>query len=162
MGEKLRKKTYEKELYRLQAELVKMQNWARASGARIVVVFEGRDAAGKGGTISRVVQYLNPRFARIAALDKPTDRERSQWYFQRYAGHLPGAGEIVLFDRSWYNRAGVERVMGFCSQQQYEQFLTQAPELERMLVADGVHLFKLWFSVSRGEQRTRFLIRRID
>ena len=133
MGEKLPKKAYEDELTRLQAELVKMQNWARASGARIVVIFEGRDAAGKGGTISRVQQYLNPRFARIAALDKPTDRERSQWYFQRYAGHLPGAGEIVLFDRSWYNRAGVEKVMGFCTGEQYERFFEQVPDFERLL-----------------------------
>src|ERR1700728_2671969 len=126
MGEKLPKKAYEKELYRLQAELVKMQNWARASGARIVVIFEGRDAAGKGGTISRINQYLNPRFARIAALDKPSDRERAQWYFQRYIARLPTAGEIVLFDRSWYNRARVEDVMGVCSPHEYLEFLRQA------------------------------------
>ena len=162
MGEKLRKKAYEKELYRLQAELVKMQNWARASGARIVVVFEGRDAAGKGGTISRVVQYLNPRFARIAALDKPSDRERAQWYFQRYIARLPSAGEIVLFDRSWYNRAGVERVMGYCTPAEYMEFMREAPELERMLVRSGIHLTKFWFSVSRGEQLSRFARRETD
>ncbi|HEY1669527.1 MAG TPA: polyphosphate kinase 2 [Trebonia sp.] len=162
MGEKLRKKAYEKELYRLQAELVKMQNWARASGARIVVVFEGRDAAGKGGTISRVVQYLNPRFARIAALDKPSDREKGQWYFQRYIARLPTAGEIVLFDRSWYNRAGVEHVMGFCTKEEYGRFLHQCPMFERMLVEDGILLVKFWFSVSRAEQLTRFVIRDVD
>jgi polyphosphate kinase 2 len=156
MGEKLPKKAYEHELYRLQAELVKMQNWARASGARIVVIFEGRDAAGKGGTISRVMQYLNPRFARIAALDKPTDREHSQWYFQRYIAHLPAAGEIVLFDRSWYNRAGVEHVMGFCTKEEYSRFLHQAPTFERMLVEDGILLRKYWFSVSDHEQQARF------
>src|SRR6478672_13511437 len=121
--QKLPRKVYENELYRLQAELVKMQNWTRASGQRIVIVFEGRDAAGKGGTISRVMQYLNPRFARIVALDKPTEREKTQWYFQRYIPHLPAAGEIVLFDRSWYNRAGVERVMGFCTEREYEEFM---------------------------------------
>jgi len=156
MGEKLAKKAYEKELYRLQAELVKMQNWARASGARIVVVFEGRDAAGKGGTISRINQYLNPRFARVAALDKPTDREKAQWYFQRYVAYLPTAGEIVLFDRSWYNRAGVEHVMGFCTKQEYSRFLHQCPIFERMLVEDGILLRKYWFSVSDTEQQARF------
>ena len=149
MGVKLPKKAYNKELYRLQSELVKMQNWARASGARIVVVFEGRDAAGKGGTISRVTQYLNPRFAHIAALDKPTDREKSEWYFQRYIEHLPAAGEIVLLDRSWYNRAGVERVMGFCRPDECMEFLREAPEFERMLARDGITLVKFWFSVSR-------------
>src|SRR6201999_3677848 len=162
MGEKLRKKAYEKELNRLQAELVKMQNWARASGARIVLVFEGRDAAGKGGTISRVTQYLNPRFARIAALDKPTERERSQWYFQRYIARLPSAGEIVLFDRSWYNRAGVEHVMGFCTKQEYSRFLHQCPIFERMLVEDGILLRKYWFSVSDEEQQRRFEARLDD
>jgi polyphosphate kinase len=156
MGEKLPKKTYEDELYRLQAELVKMQNWVRASGARIVVIFEGRDAAGKGGTISRVQQYLNPRFARIAALDKPTDRERGQWYFQRYTALLPTAGEIVLFDRSWYNRAGVEHVMGFCTKEEYARFMHQAPIFERMLIEDGIMLRKYWFSVSDTEQQARF------
>src|SRR6267154_4515395 len=159
MGEKLPKKAYEKDLYRLQAELVKMQNWARASGARIVVVFEGRDAAGKGGTISRINQYLNPRFARVAALDKPSDREKGQWYFQRYVARLPTAGEIVLFDRSWYNRAGVERVMGFCTEREYEEFMRSCPQFERMLVRSGIHLVKFWFSVSRREQQTRFVIR---
>ena len=156
MGEKLQKKAYEDELTRLQAELVKMQNWARASGARIVVIFEGRDAAGKGGTISRVQQYLNPRFARIAALDKPTDRERSQWYFQRYTAHLPAAGEIVLFDRSWYNRAGVEHVMRFCTKQEYARFMHQAPVFERLLIEDGILLRKYWFSVSDAVQQERF------
>src|ERR1700729_491039 len=156
MGEKLQKKAYEAELYRLQAELVKMQNWARASGARIAVIFEGRDAAGKGGTISRVMQYLNPRFARIAALDKPTDREKSQWYFQRYVARLPAAGEIVLFDRSWYNRAGVEHVMGFCTKQEYARLRHQCPIFERMLVEDGILLRKYWFSVSDAVQQERF------
>jgi polyphosphate kinase 2 len=156
MAEKLPKKAYEDELTRLQGELVKMQNWARASGARIVVIFEGRDAAGKGGTISRLQQYLNPRFARIAALDKPTDRERTQWYFQRYAGQLPAAGEIVLFDRSWYNRAGVEHVMGFCAKEEYARFMHQAPIFERLLIEDGILLRKYWFSVSDTEQQERF------
>jgi polyphosphate kinase 2 len=156
MGEKLPKKAYEKELYRLQSELVKMQNWTRASGARIVVVFEGRDAAGKGGTINRVGQYLNPRFARTVALDRPSDRETGQWYFQRYIAHLPTAGEIVLFDRSWYNRAGVERVMGFCTKEQYSRFMSQCPVFERMLVEDGILLRKYWFSVSDIEQQARF------
>ena len=155
-SEKLPKKAYETELYRLQSELVKMQNWARASGARIAVVFEGRDAAGKGGTITRIMQYLNPRFARIAALDKPTDLERTQWYFQRYVSRLPAGGEIVLFDRSWYNRAGVERVMGFCTKEEYARFMHQCPIFERMLVEDGVLLRKYWFSVSDTEQQARF------
>jgi polyphosphate kinase 2 len=156
MGEKLPKKAYENELFRLQAELVKMQNWVRASGARVVVVFEGRDAAGKGGTISRVMQYLNPRFARITALDKPSDRERHQWYFQRYVEHLPTAGEIVLFDRSWYNRAVVEHVMGFCTKQEYGRFMHQCPVFERLLIEDGILLRKYWFSVSDTEQQSRF------
>jgi polyphosphate kinase 2 len=156
MGEKLPKKAYEDELYRLQAELVKMQNWVRASGARIIVVFEGRDAAGKGGTIRRVTEYLNPRFARIAALDKPTEREHGQWYFQRYIAQLPTAGEIVLFDRSWYNRAGVEHVMGFCTKDEYHRFMHQCPTFERMLVEDGIMLRKYWFSVSDTEQQERF------
>ena len=154
--QKLAKKAYEDELYRLQSELVKMQNWARASGQRIVVIFEGRDAAGKGGTISRVMQYLNPRFARIVALDKPTEREKTQWYFQRYITHLPTAGEIVLFDRSWYNRAGVEHVMGFCTKLEYSRFLHQCPIFERMLVEDGILLRKYWFSVSDTVQQERF------
>jgi polyphosphate kinase len=156
MGVKLPKKAYNKELYRLQAELVKMQNWTRASGARIVVIFEGRDAAGKGGTISRAMQYLNPRFAHVTALDKPSERERAQWYFQRYIAHLPTAGEIVLFDRSWYNRAGVERVMGFCSKEEYSRFMHQCPIFERMLIEDGILLRKYWFSVSDTEQQARF------
>jgi len=153
---RLGKKAYAAELYRLQAELVKMQNWTRATGARIVVVFEGRDAAGKGGTISRVMRFLNPRFAHVAALDKPSDQERAQWYFQRYIAHLPTAGEIVLFDRSWYNRAGVERVMGFCTKDEYSRFLHQCPDFERMLVEDGIMLRKYWFSVSDAEQQARF------
>jgi polyphosphate kinase 2 len=156
MGEKLPRTAYEKELYRLQSELVKMQNWVRASGARIVVIFEGRDAAGKGGTIARAMQYLNPRFAKVTALDKPTEREATQWYFQRYIAHLPAAGEIVLFDRSWYNRAGVEHVMGFCTKQQYARFMHQCPAFERMLVEDGIMLRKYWFSVSDKEQQARF------
>jgi polyphosphate kinase 2 len=158
----LSKKAYQGELYRLQTELMRMQNWTRASGARIVVVFEGRDAAGKGGTIQRVTEHLNPRFARIAALDKPTEREHAQWYFQRYVAHLPTAGEIVLFDRSWYNRAGVERVMGFCTQQEYRLFLRQCPLFERMLVEDGILLRKYWFSVSAKVQHQRMASRLED
>jgi polyphosphate kinase 2 len=146
----------------LQIELLKMQTWVKDTNQRVLILFEGRDAAGKGGTIKRFMEHLNPRGARVVALQKPTPREAGQWYFQRYLPHLPGTGEIVLFDRSWYNRAGVETVMGFCTPEQRELFLRQAPELERMLVEDGVHLFKLWFSVSRSEQRTRFVIRRID
>jgi polyphosphate kinase len=146
----------------LQIELLKMQRWVIESQQRVVILFEGRDAAGKGGTIKRFMEHLNPRGARVVALQKPTPTEAGQWYFQRYIPHLPEAGEIVLFDRSWYNRAGVETVMGFCTPEQRELFLRQAPELERMLVDDDIHLFKLWFSVSRGEQRTRFVIRRID
>ncbi|MFE5813643.1 polyphosphate kinase 2 [Streptomyces sp. NPDC056479] len=153
---KLRRKTYEKELLRLQTELVKLQEWVRAEGARLVVVFEGRDAAGKGGTIKRVTEHLNPRVARIAALPKPTERERTQWYFQRYIGHLPAAGEIVLFDRSWYNRAGVEHVMGFCTRAEYQLFLRQCPLFERMLTEAGILLRKYWFSVSDEEQQERF------
>ena len=147
---------YEKELFRLQGELVKLQEWVRAEGARLVVVFEGRDAAGKGSTIKRVTEYLNPRVARIAALPAPTERERTQWYFQRYAAHLPAAGEIVLFDRSWYNRAGVEHVMGFCTREEYSRFLHQCPIFERLLVEDGILLRKYWFSVSDEEQEHRF------
>jgi polyphosphate kinase 2 len=153
---------YEAELLRLQAEFVTVQEWARTEGARIVVVFEGRDAAGKGGTIKRITQYLSPRIARIAALPAPTERERSQWYFQRYIGHFPAAGEIVLFDRSWYNRAGVERVMGFCSQQEYMRFLHQCPIFERLLIEDGILLRKYWFSVSDREQELRFRSRLQD
>ncbi|WP_037601449.1 polyphosphate kinase 2 [Streptacidiphilus rugosus] len=162
MTNKLPKKAYEAELYRLQSELVTLQEWVRATGARLVVIFEGRDAAGKGGAIKRVTQYLNPRIARIAALPAPTERERGQWYFQRYIEHLPGAGEIVLFDRSWYNRAGVERVMGFCTQDEYHRFLHQCPIFERMLVEDGIILIKYWFSVSDHEQERRFRGRRDD
>jgi polyphosphate kinase len=156
------KKVYEKELFRLQAQLVTLQEWVRQEGARVVVVFEGRDAAGKGSTIKRVTQYLNPRIARIAALPAPTERQRSQWYFQRYVEHLPAAGEIVLFDRSWYNRAGVERVMGFCTKEEYVRFLEQCPIFERMLVEDGILLRKYWFSVSDGEQERRFRSRLED
>ena len=160
--DRLPKKLYERELFRLQAELVKVQEWVRAEGRRLVVVFEGRDAAGKGSTIKRVTQYLNPRVARIAALPAPTERERTQWYFQRYISQLPAAGEIVLFDRSWYNRAGVERVMGFCSADEYHRFLHQCPIFERMLVEDGVLLRKYWFSVSDAEQEARFRSRLED
>ncbi|TYK44505.1 polyphosphate kinase 2 [Actinomadura decatromicini] len=159
---RLPRKVYEPELARLQAELVKLQEWVRKEGARVVVVFEGRDAAGKGSTIKRVTEYLNPRVARIAALPVPSDRERTQWYFQRYVEHLPAAGEIVLFDRSWYNRAGVERVMGFCTQQEYTRFLHQCPIFERLLVEDGILLRKYWFSVSDDEQERRFRSRLDD
>jgi polyphosphate kinase 2 len=152
----LSRKSYEKQKYRLQVELLKLQAWVKDSGQRVVILFEGRDAAGKGGTIKRVMEHLNPRGARVVALEKPSDIERGQWYFQRYAQHLPTRGEIVLFDRSWYNRAGVERVMGFCSDNEYAEFMRQAPEFERQLVRSGVHVFKLWFSVSRAEQRRRF------
>ncbi|GAA4038902.1 polyphosphate kinase 2 [Nonomuraea soli] len=153
---KVRRKPYEKELVRLQAELVKLQEWVKAEGERLVVIFEGRDAAGKGSTIKRVAEYLNPRVARIVALPAPTERERTQWYFQRYVEHLPAAGEIVLFDRSWYNRAGVERVMGFCTQEEYTRFLHQCPIFERLLVEEGIMLRKYWFSVSDAEQERRF------
>ncbi|WP_336922367.1 polyphosphate kinase 2 [Aquipuribacter sp. SD81] len=156
------KKRYEKELLRLQAELVTMQEWVRATGERLVVVFEGRDAAGKGSTIKRVTQYLNPRVARIVALPAPTERQRGQWYFQRYVEHLPAAGEVVLFDRSWYNRAGVERVMGFCTPEEHRRFLHQCPIFERLLVEDGIMLRKYWFSVSDGEQEARFRSRLED
>jgi polyphosphate kinase len=150
------KKAYEAELLRLQEELVRMQEWVRENGARVVIIFEGRDAAGKGGTIKRVTQYLTPRVARIAALPAPTERERTQWYFQRYIEHLPAAGEITLFDRSWYNRAGVERVMGFCTPEEHLRFLHQCPIFERLLVEDGIILLKYWFSVSDTEQQARF------
>ena len=156
------KAVYERELFRLQAELVKVQEWVRTEGKRLVVVFEGRDAAGKGSTIKRVTQYLNPRVARIVALPAPSDRERSQWYFQRYIAHLPAAGEIILFDRSWYNRAGVERVMDFCTPDEYQRFLHQCPIFERMLVEDGILLRKYWFSVSDAEQEARFRSRLDD
>ena len=160
--ERVPRKIYEAELFRLQAELVKMQEWVRHEGARVVTIFEGRDAAGKGSTIKRVTEFLNPRVARIAALPTPSDRQKSQWYFQRYIEHLPAAGEIVLLDRSWYNRAGVERVMGFCSREQYRRFLQQCPIFERLLVDDGIILVKYWFSVSDEEQERRFQSRLED
>jgi len=147
---------YEAELARLGIELVKQQEWIRAQGLRIVAIFEGRDAAGKGGAIKRITESLNPRHARVVALGTPTERERTQWYFQRYVAHLPAAGEMVLFDRSWYNRAGVERVMGFCTDEEYQEFLRSAPEFERMLVRSGVQIVKYWFSVSDAEQERRF------
>ncbi|MCW5641153.1 MAG: polyphosphate kinase 2 [Burkholderiaceae bacterium] len=150
------RKRYENQKYNLQVELLKLQAWVKETGQRVVILFEGRDAAGKGGTIKRVMEHLNPRGARVVALEKPSEVERGQWYFQRYVQHLPTAGEIVLFDRSWYNRAGVERVMGFCSEEQYQEFMHQVPQFERQLVRSGVHLIKFWFSVSRGEQRRRF------
>lgn len=150
------RKRYESQKYQLQVELLKLQNWAKETGQRVVILFEGRDAAGKGGAIKRFMEHLNPRGARLVALEKPTDTERGQWYFQRYVQHLPTAGEIVMFDRSWYNRAGVERVMGFCSEQEYQEFIRQAPLFERQLVSSGVHLIKFWFSVSAKEQRRRF------
>ena len=152
----LTRKAYERQKYRLQVELLKLQAWVKETGQRVVILFEGRDAAGKGGTIRRFMEHLNPRGARVVALEKPSEIERGQWYFQRYIEHLPTRGEIVLFDRSWYNRAGVERVMGFCSDIEYDEFLRQAPEFERQLARSGVHLFKFWFSVSRDEQRRRF------
>ena len=152
----LSRKSYERQKYRLQVELLKLQSWVKESGQRVVILFEGRDAAGKGGAIKRFMEHLNPRGARVVALEKPSDVERGQWYFQRYVEHLPTRGEIVLFDRSWYNRAGVEKVMGFCTDAEYEEFLRQVPEFERQLVRSGVHLFKFWFSVSRAEQRRRF------
>jgi len=150
------RKAYEREKYRLQVELLKLQAWTKDTGQRVVILFEGRDAAGKGGTIKRFMEHLNPRGARVVALEKPTDEERGQWYFQRYVEHLPTSGEIVLFDRSWYNRAGVERVMGFCTDDEHEEFLRQAPQFERNLSRSGIHLIKFWFSVSREEQRRRF------
>jgi polyphosphate kinase 2 len=156
---KLDRKLYEKELSRLQVELVKMQYWAKATGFRLIVLFEGRDAAGKGGTIKRITEPLNPRGCRVVALGTPSDQQKSQWYFQRYVEHFPSAGEIVIFDRSWYNRAGVERVMGFCSEPQVEEFLQSCPEFERMLVRSGIVLLKYWFSVSDDEQEARFRAR---
>jgi polyphosphate kinase 2 len=150
------RRSYEKQKYRLQVELLKLQAWVKETGQRVVILFEGRDAAGKGGAIKRFMEHLNPRGARVVALEKPSEVERGQWYFQRYIEHLPTRGEIVLFDRSWYNRAGVERVMGFCNHNEYDEFMRQCPEFERHLVRSGVHLFKFWFSVSRAEQRRRF------
>ena len=154
--EKLSSAKYESELARLQIELVKMQEWIKASGHRLAIIFEGRDAAGKGGTIKRITEPLNPRIAQIVALPAPTEREKGQWYFQRYAAHLPARGEMMIFDRSWYNRAGVERVMGFCTEEEYQEFLRSCPEFERMLVRSGIQLIKYWFSVSDEEQERRF------
>jgi polyphosphate kinase 2 len=159
---KVSEKAYLERMLPLQAELLKAQAWIKEAGEKIVMLFEGRDAAGKGGTIKRFMEHLNPRGARIVALDKPSERERSQWYFQRYVAHLPAAGEIVFLDRSWYNRAGVERVMGFCTPNEYLEFMRQCPELERMLVRTGLRLYKYWFSVTREEQRRRFQSREID
>jgi polyphosphate kinase 2 len=156
------RKAYERELARLHLELVKLQYWIKRSGARVVLVFEGRDAAGKGGTIKRILEPLNPRGATVVALGTPSDRERTQWYFQRYVAHLPAAGELVMFDRSWYNRAGVEHVMGFCTDDEYREFLRACPEFERMLVRDGIILRKYWFSVSDAEQERRFQSRSKD
>ncbi len=155
-SEKLKKGAYERELARLQQELVKFQYWVKQNGLRLVIIFEGRDAAGKGGTIKRITEPLNPRGCRVVALEKPSEVERTQWYFQRYVSHLPAAGEIVIFDRSWYNRAGVEWVMGFCTEDQYQEFLRSCPEFERMLVRSGIVLLKYWFSVSDEEQERRF------
>ncbi len=158
-GDRGQRQVYFGELLRLQGELVKLQDWVVATGHKLVILFEGRDAAGKGGVIKRITQRLNPRVCRVAALPAPNDRERTQWYFQRYAAHLPAAGEMVLFDRSWYNRAGVERVMGFCSDDQYEEFFRTVPEFEKMLVRSGIQLVKYWFSISDDEQHLRFLSR---
>lgn len=158
---RMSRKSYEKQKFRLQVELLKLQAWVRETGQRVVILFEGRDAAGKGGTIKRFMEHINPRGSRVVALEKPTDAERGQWYFQRYVSQLPTAGEIVLFDRSWYNRAGVERVMGFCTDRQYDDFMRQVPEFERHLASSGIHLIKFWFSVSRDEQRRRFQERKI-
>lgn len=156
---KAERRRYFSELFRLQGELVKLQSWVVKTGHKVVILFEGRDAAGKGGVIKRITQRLNPRVCRVAALPAPSDRERTQWYFQRYVSHLPAAGEIVLFDRSWYNRAGVEQVMGFCNEEQYEEFFRSVPEFERMLVRSGIQLIKYWFSISDQEQHLRFLSR---
>ncbi|MBL7726899.1 MAG: polyphosphate kinase 2 [Dinghuibacter sp.] len=153
---RMSRKNYEFQKYNLQVELLKLQNWVKNNKARLIILFEGRDAAGKGGTIKRFMEHLNPRGARVVALEKPTDEEKGQWYFQRYVKHLPTVGEIVMFDRSWYNRAGVEKVMGFCSEEEYNEFMREVPEFERNLVRSGIHLFKFWFSVSREEQKHRF------
>ena len=159
---KMSRREYERKKRRLQIELLKLQLWVKDTGQKVLIIFEGRDAAGKGGSIKRFTEHLNPRGARVVALEKPTDIERTQWYFQRYVAHLPSGGEIVLMDRSWYNRAGVERVMGYCTPTQYLEFMREAPEFERMLVNSGIHLHKLWFSVSREEQLARFAARRTD
>ncbi len=161
-NKKLTKKAYEEELFRLQVELVKLQEWVKYKGLKVVCLFEGRDAAGKGGAIKRITQRLNPRICRVVALVTPTEREKTQWYFQRYVPHLPAAGEMVLFDRSWYNRAGVERVMGFCTEEEYREFLRTCPEFERMLIRSGIILIKYWFSVSDEEQERRFQARITD
>jgi polyphosphate kinase len=153
---KIKNSVYEKELFRLQLELVKLQEWIKQEGLKVVVIFEGRDAAGKGGVIKRITQHLNPRICRVVALPAPTERQQSEWYFQRYVPHLPAAGEMVLFDRSWYNRAGVERVMGFCTEEEHQEFLRSCPEFERMLVRSGIMVIKYWFSVSDEEQEKRF------
>ena len=160
--ERMQRRDYEIAKRKLQIELLRLQGWVKDTGQKLVIVFEGRDAAGKGGTIKRFTEHLNPRGARVVALEKPSEREQTQWYFQRYVEHLPAGGEIVFFDRSWYNRAGVERVMGYCTDDEYLEFMRSVPELERMLVDSGVHLIKFWFSVSRREQRTRFIVRQID
>ena len=160
--ERMDRDAYEFEKYKLQIELLKFQYWLEDNGKRAIILFEGRDAAGKGGTIKRFTEHLNPRTARTVALTMPTERERGQWYFQRYVQHLPTRGEIVMFDRSWYNRAGVERVMGYCTDDEYEDFMDQAPNFEKMLVDSGIHVTKFWFSVTRTEQRTRFAIRQLD
>jgi len=157
--DKENRRRYFRELFRLQGELVKLQDWVKNTGHKVVILFEGRDAAGKGGVIKRITQRLNPRVCRVAALPAPNDRERTQWYFQRYVSHLPAAGEMVLFDRSWYNRAGVERVMGFCTDEQYEEFFRTVPEFEKMLVSSGIQLIKYWFSISDEEQHSRFMRR---
>ena len=161
-GERMDRAEYDRSKRMLQIELLKLQYWMKDTGGRLLVLFEGRDAAGKGGTIKRFMEHLNPRGAGVVALEKPSERESTQWYFQRYVSHLPAAGEMVFFDRSWYNRAGVERVMGFATPEEYMEFMEQAPAFERMLVRDGIHLVKFWFSVSRAEQRTRFIIRQVD
>lgn len=160
--DKMRRKAYEKHKAELQVELLKVQRWVKETGEKVVVLFEGRDAAGKGGTIKRFMEHLNPRGARVVALEKPTERERGQWYFQRYVEHLPTSGEILMMDRSWYNRAGVERVMGFCSGSEYLEFMRQCPEFERMLVNSGIRLFKYWFSVTKEGQAQRFRSRKVD
>ncbi|MEO8852060.1 MAG: polyphosphate kinase 2 [Allobranchiibius sp.] len=160
--ERMNREEYDEVKYQLQVELLKFQNWAAENQSKHVILFEGRDAAGKGGTIKRFMEHLNPRYARTVALTKPSDREQNQWYFQRYVQHLPTAGEMVLFDRSWYNRAGVERVMGFASRPEYRQFIDQVPLFEQMLVDSGISLTKFWFSVTQSEQRTRFIIRQVD
>jgi polyphosphate kinase 2 len=159
---KMKRAEYERLKRDLQIEFLKVQQWVKESGERVVILFEGRDAAGKGGTIKRIMEHLNPRGARVVALEKPNEQEKGQWYYQRYINQLPTAGEIVLFDRSWYNRAGVERVMGFCSPSEYLEFMRQTPEFERMLVRSGIRLFKLWFSVGRQEQMRRFQARKVD